>query len=107
MCVRQSVPFLPDEPLKSQKLDDALEGVDPQSILILHEDPAGNNNARMSVGLSVPTRMAVRAPLKVERLRFARAARVRHTGPYEELGKIHSSVLGEIRTNVPGAAAPG
>jgi hypothetical protein len=95
-----------EQELKSQKLDDALEGDDPQSILILHEDPAGKNNVRMSVGLTVPSRVAARAPLKVEQLRFARAARVQHTGPYEELGKIHSSVLGEIRTNVPGAAAP-
>lgn len=90
---------------RSQKLDEGLEGFDTQSILVLREDPTGKNSVRMSVGLSVPSRMSVREPLKVEQFRFPQAARVEHRGPYQELGRVHAATLGELRTLAPRAAA--
>lgn len=76
----------------AQDLDESLLSFDSTAVLILYEDPGAKPQVRMAIGLMVPARLRVKAPLKVQRLQASRAVRHVHVGPYEQLGRVHSAV---------------
>lgn len=76
----------------SQKIGTSLKAFKSTAILILHEDPTGKQKSRMSIGLIVPSRLQVKAPLKIEEVKFSKAVRHTHIGPYEQLEKVHHEV---------------
>jgi effector-binding domain-containing protein len=91
--------------LASQDLDASLETSDPSAILILYEDPGSKREVRLAVGLTVPSRLRVREPLKVERLRAERAVRHVHVGPYQQLGRVHAALASSVsRQSAAGGA---
>jgi DNA gyrase inhibitor GyrI len=81
----------------SQKLDASLLSFDSKSVLILREDPSTTPKIRMAIGLTVPAILSVREPLKIERVQFGNAVCYTHVGPYEELGKVHGSIVEELQ----------
>jgi DNA gyrase inhibitor GyrI len=85
-----------------QNLDESLRGFDSTAVLVLYEDPTGKQEFRHALGLTVPAPLPVKEPLKVERLRFAKAVRHTHVGPYEELEKVHAAVASALHGSRPG-----
>ncbi len=81
-----------------QGLDSSLAGFDPRGIIVLYSDPRGDPATRMSVGLTVPAPLPVRPPLRVHRLHFDNAVSVPHTGPFEELGRLHEQLVAYSRS---------
>jgi hypothetical protein len=74
-----------------QGLNKGLKG-NPTSILVIYEDPTGKSSFRMAIGLEVPSRMAVKAPLKAEAFNEPKAARFTHVGGYERLKNVHEGI---------------
>jgi len=76
----------------SQKLGAAMGSFKPEGILVLHEDPTGKSQFKMSVGYTVPSRVEVQPPLRVEEIRYPKAVRHTHVGRYEELEKVYRGI---------------
>jgi effector-binding domain-containing protein len=85
----------------NQKLDESLRGFSTKSILILREDPTTKKQGSMAIGLTVPGFLQVKAPLKMERIQFSKAIIHVHTGPHQELGKIHGEIIAALRETSP------
>jgi effector-binding domain-containing protein len=71
-----------------QKLDVFLERFEPRAILVLAHDPRGAPASTMAVGLTVAGPLAVQKPLRLYHVQFESAVTYKHTGPYEELGRV-------------------
>lgn len=76
----------------------------PTGILVLYEDPTGKASFRMAVGVQVPARVEVKAPLKTDTFRVNAAARYKHVGPYERLKNVHDALSKQAKG--VGKAAP-
>jgi effector-binding domain-containing protein len=77
----------------AQGLGQALENAKftGTSIIVLAVDPR-LGDGELWVGLTVPAKFAVKAPLEVHDLHFDDAVSYLHVGPYEEIGRVHDSV---------------
>jgi hypothetical protein len=73
----------------------------PLAILILPEDPTGKSEFRMSIGFTVPARVAVHEPLKIEHITYPAAFRHTHTGPFQELAGVYHGMNEARAVNWP------
>lgn len=78
---------------REQKLDAAVKNTSPKALLIYRESPEQKKQFAYSVGLTVPGKVTVSAPLSIERLDFTSAVNVTNKGPdYQELGGIFREI---------------
>lgn len=83
-----------------QKVYDKISGK-PDALLILNEDPTGKASFSFSIGLSIPTKVAVASPLSIEQFNLPKTVRTTHVGAYSDLKLVHSEIKlahSEIRT---------
>lgn len=74
-----------------------LPNANPTGLLILYEDPTGKTQFRMGVGIALTSRANVKAPLKIERMSFSRAARYTVTGPYKKLDPVGRALVSAVK----------
>jgi len=72
-----------------QNVGASMGSFQPHGILILLEDPTGKQQFRMSLGFTVPSRVKVGAPLKVEQIKYDKAVRYTHVGQYQQLANVY------------------
>ena len=88
-----------------QKLDWSFEAFPPKPVVILYGDPTGKQQVRMAIGMSVPPKMEVKAPLKLEKVEFRKAVRHVHMGPHKELGSVYNQIAETLRKDRKGSAS--
>jgi hypothetical protein len=86
--VETHINFVMDEFVR-QDLDFSLGSFQPRPVVVLYEAPTGKERVRMAIGLLAPSHLQVKAPLKLTRIRFPKAVRHLHVGPYDELGGVY------------------
>ena len=91
-----------DVPAKMKEFGDQLEKQKiarqrekPTAIVVLLEDPTGKQTFRLAVGVETQGTVKVKEPLKSEMYHMSKAAKISHTGPYEQLGAVHDAVARE------------
>jgi len=65
--------------------------------MVLYEDPSNDAQVRMTIGVTVPSSVAVKPPLKLVPIRLSKAACHTHQGPYADLGEVHGAIKEEVR----------
>lgn len=85
------------EHFNAQGLDAGLEGFEPTGIIILHSEPNGAEVEKAHIGITVPSRMEVKDPLRATQVNLAEAASKVHVGPYEELAEVHAEIAAAAR----------
>jgi DNA gyrase inhibitor GyrI len=78
---------------QDQKLDTSLGKATPTALLIFKDNPDEKKQFDYAIGLTVPGKLKVKAPLSVESLRFPAAVKVTHIGQrYQQLGLVYKNI---------------
>lgn len=93
--VRENSERVKAEFSNQKSIAEAIGSFQPQGIVVLHEDPTGKGQFRMSVGFTVPSRVEAKPPLKVEQIKYEKAVRHTHVGRYQDLEAVYHGI-GEV-----------
>ena len=80
---------------EEQNLGEAVAKTTPTALLVVKDNPDEKKQFSYSIGLTIPQRVKVKAPLSIASLRYAAAVKVTHKGEnYQQLGLIYKDVAG-------------
>lgn len=78
---------------EEQNLESAVEKTTPTALLVFKDNPDEKKQFSYSIGLTIPSRVQVKAPLSIASLRYSSAVKVTHKGQeYQQLGLIYKNV---------------
>lgn len=88
-----------------QGQDYAWNNFRPVSIVVLYSDPTGKDQVKMGIGITVPSKLELKEPLRFEQFKFRNAVRHVHRGPLQQLDLVFRGVDKNLRSKAKSEGA--